>query len=143
MGEDIYPAEHVYATLDQFEQSPFSEDDEQDAIVVTDKGLARASMKIDELLLNARFDRDPATDLPSDPRIISALMKATCAQAAWNAQTGNTSGAAGFAAPLSLGPLSVGGKNATATATAAARTSPEAVQILRTAGLLPDSPDHG
>lgn len=132
-----------FATQHDFDQSPYSEDDDGETIEASEKVLARASREVDEMLLTATFDVDPATTLPSDPRILEAVVAATCAQAAWFVVTGDISGAGSAGGSISLGPLSVGGKSTNGAGTADARRSPEALGILRSAGLIPGEPGHG
>lgn len=59
---------------------------------VTDALLGRASGIIDELLIGARYAIDTATQMPTDPLVIAALVEATCAQAQWMDATGDTTG---------------------------------------------------
>jgi len=132
-----------FATQHDFAQSEYSEDDDGDTIEVTEKVLARASREVDDMLLSATFDVDPETQLPTEQRVLQAVIAATCAQAAWFAVTGDISGAGSARGSISLGPLSIGGKATTGAGTADSRRSPEALSILRAAGLIPGEPGHG
>lgn len=101
--------------------------------------LARAATIIRNLILTAVYQ--VGTDgKPTNPDTAAALRDATCAQAAWFDETGDTgSGAASAYSTLSLGSarLSVGGGgSATNIGVEQSRYSPEAVQILTNAGLL-------
>lgn len=134
-----------YATIAEFAASPFSEDDEGETITVTDKQLRRASLDIDGLTIAASYRVDDDGE-PIDQAILEAFRDATCAQAAWYQATGDASGAGAAAGPITLGPLSVGGRRGTAgggSAPADSRYSPEALQILRNAGLRSTAVAHG
>ena len=134
----------AFATLEEFAASPYSEDDEDQPIGMTDKRLVRASDDIRELLIVAEFATD-ADGKPADADVREAIRDATCAQAAWGVLTGDASGAGAAAGPISLGPLSLGSRSTASTQSeiAAGRFSPEAVRRLRTAGLIPNGPLHG
>lgn len=108
-----------YATMGQFASSPFS--DGGDA---TEAELIRASLKVDDVLLSARYDTD-AEGMPTDPAVADALAAATCAQVAYFRDTGDPSGAGEYA-----------GVSGT-------RLAPEAVGILRRVGLLNPVVWHG
>lgn len=104
--------------------------------------LRRASLLVDGLTVTARYDTDE-DGYPTDLDTLEAFRDATCAQGAWFDETGDTSGAAGRANSLSLGSFSMsgGGTGSGSNTTAAeSRVSPEAVQILATAGLLNQPP---
>src|SRR5690625_2474644 len=102
--------------------------------------LTRAATIVRILTLTAVYQVD-GDGKPTDPAVTAALRDATCAQAAWFDETGDTgSGAASIYSTMSLGSarLSVGGGgSATNTTVAESRYSPEAVQILQNAGLTP------
>ncbi|UCR89251.1 hypothetical protein [Mycetocola spongiae] len=75
---------------------------------------------------------------PTDPRVIRALMEATCAQAAWFDETGDTAGALAVLGGGAIGSVKLptattaaGGKGATIDL----RYSSEAADILAAAGL--------
>lgn len=101
--------------------------------------LARAATIVRNLTLTAVYATG-SDGKPTNPDIAAALRDATCAQAAWFDETGDTgSGAASAYSTLSLGSarLSVGGGgSATNIGVEQSRYSPEAVQILTNAGLL-------
>lgn len=105
--------------------------------------LARAAVKVRNLALSAVYDIDGA-GVATDPVVRDAFRDATCAQAAWFDETGDTgSGAAGRFNSMSLGSASLSGGgtgSGTNTTAAAAQVSPEAVQILQNAGLLGQGP---
>src|SRR5690606_31043905 len=104
--------------------------------------LIRASIVIDGLTVTAVYDVDE-DGYPTDLDVADALRDATCAQAAWFDETGDTSGVAGRFNSLSLGSFSgSGGGTGSASNTSAAesRLSPEAVQILQNAGLTNQAP---
>jgi hypothetical protein len=131
----------VYATLDDFNASPFNEDDQGNLITTTNSKLRRASMMIDSFIKTAHYLVDPETFLPTEQHVIEALRDATCAQAAWFEISQDTSGYEAVAGPITLGPLSTGQRTASAAvqqtqASSDPRTSPEAVLILKNAGLV-------
>lgn len=101
--------------------------------------LARAATIIRNLTLTAVYATN-ADGTPTDPGIAAALRDATCAQAVWFDDTGDTgSGAASVYSTVSLGSarLSVGGAGSPANVGVnQSRISPEAVQILANAGLV-------
>lgn len=104
--------------------------------------LYRASRLVESLTITARYTVD-ADHLPTDALVREAFKDATCAQAAWFDETGDTSGASARYNSMSLGNLSLsGGGTGSATNTSASdsRYAPEAVSILRTAGLLNQAP---
>lgn len=135
----------MYATIDDFNQSDYVEDDNGDLLTVTNGRLRRASQDIDNLLLTAEYVTDD-DGYPTEQPIIDALTAATCAQAAWGLITENTSGGQSVVGPISLGPLTLGSRTASqpmSTQTAqAVRVSPEAIQELRNAGWIPGQVWH-
>jgi hypothetical protein len=108
------------------------------------KQLRRASMHIDSLLITAVYRVDEDGE-PLDLHVIDALRDATCAQVAWWADTGDTSGAASQYQQTSIGSVGLtrGYSSGKSAAGPSARTAPEAVQILATAGLLSGAPQAG
>lgn len=100
-----------------------------------DTVLARASERIDELLMTAVYDVDETTDLPTNPTDADAIMRATCAQAAWSLAVGDQYGVAAAFSDVKIGSVSV--KRAGGGGSGPARHAPDAASILRTAGLLP------
>lgn len=130
-------AQRVYATPSDL--TDFTGDD---APSNASSLLRRASLAIDGLVLTARYDTDDE-GYPTDLDVTDALRDATCAQASWFDETGDTSGAAARFNSLSLGSFSGsgGGTGSGANTTAAeSRIAPEALQILATAGLLNQPP---
>ncbi|SEU46606.1 hypothetical protein [Nonomuraea wenchangensis] len=100
-----------------------------------DAVLARASERIDELLVTAVYAVDPATELPTDEKVADAIRRATCAQAAWSVAVGDPYGVAAAFKSVSIGSVKLdraGGGEA-----GPARHAPDAASILRVAGLLP------
>ncbi|WP_192809930.1 hypothetical protein [Actinomadura rudentiformis] len=92
-----------------------------------------ASQIVDEILIGAIYDTD-ADDAPTDPNVAARLREATCAQAAYLLALGDDTGAT-----TQAGSHSVGGVSASR-AQAAPRWAPQAVSVLRSAGLVPVHP---
>lgn len=113
------------------------------AVSEADDLLQRASVKIRKLTITAIYRTNP-DGTPTDPNVRDALRDATCAQAAWLDETGDTgSGATGRFNSMSLGSASLSGGGTgspTNTSAATGSLSPEAVQILQNAGLLGQAP---
>lgn len=104
--------------------------------------LARATRLVEGLTTTARYATDD-DGLPEDLDISEAFRDAVCAQAAWFDETGDVSGASARFNSLSLGSFSVSGGgtgSGTNTTAAASRYAPEAIEILRNAGLLTQAP---
>ncbi|PRX91981.1 hypothetical protein [Allonocardiopsis opalescens] len=113
--------------------------------------LRQASGRVDELLIGACYDTDTA-GMPTAAPIVEALRDATCAQAeftaAWVASGGDSTGARRRPTAVTVGQVSYtyGGRSSSGStgsgAAAADRVpdAPEAVTILRLAGLLPVTP---
>lgn len=127
----------VYATPDDLAAEPWN-------LVPTDPQaayslLARAATIIRGLTITAIYATDP-DGKATDPKIAAALRDATCAQAVWFDETGDTgSGATGRFNSMSLGSASLSGGgtgSGTNTSVDQGRYSPEAVQILQNTGLL-------
>lgn len=101
--------------------------------------LRRAATIIRGLTLTAVYPTHP-DGAPRDTKVAEALRDATCAQAVWFDETGDTgSGATGRFNSMSLGSASLSGGgtgSGTNTSVDQGRYSPEAVQILQNAGLL-------
>lgn len=111
-----------------------------------DAKLRRASTVIDGLLRLAVYNSDD-DGYPTDIEISEALQEATCAQAEWFDDTDDISGAESQAGPTRIGAVSFGGSGASGGASntknaATSRVAPEAVQILRNAGLLSSVISH-
>lgn len=107
--------------------------------------LRRSSGVIDSLTRTSSYTTDE-DGYPADAGVSDAFTEATCAQAQWFFENDDITGSVSAAGPLSLGPLSVGGRGNTAAAVNSgaqpARIAPEAVQILRNAGLLGAAVSH-
>lgn len=111
----------------------------------TDRVLTVASNRIDEVLIGAVYDVDD-NDLPTDATILAALKNATCEQALFMDEEGDTSGT-GNASTGTLQSASIGSASYSMDATAAAEKrqntpsgapiAPGALSILRVEGLLP------
>ena len=104
--------------------------------------LARASGIIDELLIGARYAIDTATQMPTDPLVIAALVEATCAQAQWMDATGDTTGVGDVVEvdSASIGSVSFSGQSRATSAsrtTSGAQVAAGAIRALRVAGVLP------
>lgn len=118
----------VYATSDDY--AAFTG---QPAPEGTDAALARASERIDELLIGAVYDVDEQ-EMPTDPVKREAITRATCAQAAWSLALGDPYGVAAAFKDISIGSVRLGGRN---TEGGSPRHAPDAARILHVAGLLP------
>jgi hypothetical protein len=99
-----------------------------------DRMLRAASLDVDRILLCAVYDVDQQ-GMPVDPDHVTAMQEATCAQAEYNRGRGDPYGVgAGRITQATIGRISV--QRAASTGTSApARDSPQAVEILRQAGL--------
>ncbi len=111
----------VYASTSEFKSSPFHEGSD-----TTTADLIRASLKIDEVLAFSavRYETDD-DGYPVDSAVRILLRDAACAQIAYYRDTGDISGAGEYA-----------GVKGT-------RLAPEAVAILRNAGLVSSQVGHG
>jgi hypothetical protein len=117
------------ATLAQYRDTPGTPPVPDDAALQL--LLDDATARVDELTLTAVFATD-AQGLPVDPRVASALARATVKQAAHQIAHADDEAASGIAqGALTLGPLVL-----PATTGQEARYSPDAVTVLRTSGLL-------
>lgn len=74
--------------------------------VDADRLLARATDIIDRLTITARYVVD-ADNEPTDPAVIAALTKATCAQVAWWIETGDEWALGSAYASVSIGSVSL------------------------------------
>lgn len=99
-----------------------------------DTALARASERIDELLLGAVYDTD-ANEMPTKPKEREAITRATCAQAAFMLATGDPYGVAAAFKDVSIGSVRL--SRAGGAASVPPRHAPDSARILHTAGLLP------
>jgi hypothetical protein len=104
--------------------------------------LVQATRRIDELLIAAvyRVDDD---GMPTDPDHVAALRDATCAQAAWFDEIGDEqgSGIAERYTSVRIGDVQLTGPgSSTESSRSDGRFAPDAVRILRLAGLLGPGP---
>lgn len=101
--------------------------------------LRRASSVIDGLTRHARYDVDE-DGYPTDEDVSDAFKNATCAQAAWWDETDDVTGAGSQDGTVSIGSVSIGARGRStgngAPDAAESRIAPEAIQILRDAGLI-------
>ncbi|WP_113705369.1 hypothetical protein [Nonomuraea lactucae] len=118
----------VYATAADY--AAYTDKPAPDGIAAA---LARASERIDELLLGAVYNTDD-NEMPTDPKEREAIMRATCAQAAWSLALGDPYGVASAFKDVQIGSVRLGGRN---TDGGPPRHAPDAARILHTAGLLP------
>jgi hypothetical protein len=137
--------QHIYATPAQY-YAYIGETDpngEQDTDPETLALLARASQRIDRLLLTAIYFVDYDTGMPTDEFQIDVIMRATCAQAQFFDETGDINGAGSQFQSGGLGSASFTRAGASAGATISdPRTSAEAVDILINGGLIPQGPRY-
>lgn len=107
--------------------------------------LRRASIVIDGLTRNSVYDVDE-DGYATDEDITTAFTDATCAQAAWFEDTEDVSGAGSQEGTVSIGSVSIGARGRTsgngAPSAQASRIAPEAIDILRTAGLFASAVSH-
>lgn len=105
---------------------------------VPPSGLGRvlgvASTRVDELMVGVIYDTDTA-GRPKDLETAALLRDATCEQAFYMVEVGDTSGAGSFT-ELTVGRISWH-QGSGKTATQPSRYSPEVVSMLHTAGLDP------
>lgn len=104
--------------------------------------LARATRLVEGLTATARYAVD-VDGLPEDLDVSEAFRDAVCAQAAWFDETGDTSGAGARFSSLSLGTFTATTSTPSAStpgSAAQSRYAPEAVDILRSAGLITTAP---
>ncbi|TCO64383.1 hypothetical protein [Actinocrispum wychmicini] len=97
--------------------------------------LARASERVDSLLLTAVYDTTP-DGLPVEEQVRDALTRATCALVQWWSETGDPTGAGGRFVESQIGTLRLKRSESDTEPDLA----PAAVRILVTAGLLADAP---
>lgn len=107
---------------------------------VTDAELQRASADVDYLTRLARFEADD-DGMPTSESILDAFKRATLATLAWWDETGDPTGAISQEGPVKILSVSFGGSGAGGNAqngksAASQRHSPEAIDILMTAGLI-------
>lgn len=124
------PYRPVYATAADYQQTT-GQAPPADII----RRLADASEYLDELLANAWYEIDPATELPTDPRIAAAMARAVCWQVHWEEQTGDRDGLGLVYPSMSIGSVSIsrGSGGGGTTGSAWDRAAPRLVTALRTA----------
>lgn len=98
--------------------------------------LERASDKVDELLIGAEYETDDEGN-PTETLVISALKKATLAQAHYMTAAGDETNASQQFTSVTQGSISYA---RSAEAASQSRFSSDAVGVLRVAGLLPVAP---
>ncbi|OAR21905.1 hypothetical protein A8W25_28115 [Streptomyces sp. ERV7] len=99
--------------------------------------LARASQDIDDALLTACYAVDADGD-PTAPKVVQAMSDAVCAQVEYQLATGDDgTGAAGQWDSVSIGPVSLSGRQQPPAAASAVDLAPRAHRALKRAGLLP------
>ncbi|PJN40509.1 hypothetical protein CG747_12620 [Streptomyces sp. CB02959] len=109
----------------------------QPAPADADRLLARASEDVDDALLTAVYRTD-ATGMPTDREVEDALADAVCAQVEYHVATGDDgTGAAGRWDSVSIGPVSLSGRQAGPAAAGDVDLAPRAHRALTRAGLLP------
>jgi hypothetical protein len=137
-------AQRVYATLADFEDF-IDGDHEEESVEVVNAKLRRASIVIDGLTRRDVYDVDE-DGYPTDATIADAFKEATCAQMAWWDDTDDVSGAGSQEGTVSIGSISLGASGRTAgngaPAAAASRIAPEAIAILRIAGMASATVSH-
>ncbi|GGM65188.1 hypothetical protein GCM10012275_39660 [Longimycelium tulufanense] len=122
---------HIYATpADLVEYAGPGIVDED-----TPRKLARASERVDSLLLTAVYDTTP-DGMPVDPAVRDALTRATCALVQWWGDTGDETGAGGRFVESQIGTLRL----KRAESDTEPDLAPATVHILTTAGLLSHAP---
>lgn len=123
-----------YAILADWTGSDFTEGP---APADLEKLLNRASLHVDSMVINAVYETDD-DGYPVDLDILEALRDATIAQAAYWIETGDTSGAMAGNQSMGIGSVNIGGIKSvgdTPHSKNASRHAPEAVNILKLAGL--------
>jgi len=137
----------VYATASEFydfigEDQPTEAGAGGEQVPVEEKSLnarlRRASQSIDSLILTAVYDVDE-DGYPTDLDVADALRDATCAQVAFWQETDDVTGAEAQAGVVKIGSVQLGQSQTAAAASKTpeeTRRAPEALSILRTAGLL-------
>lgn len=135
-------AMRVYATASDYRDFIGDPEPEEETEPVADPVLnallRRASIRIDSYTRTSRYNTD--TDgYPTDADIAEAFKWATCAQAVFFTETEDITGADSISGLTKIGSVQLGGSGADANGpktAEAARLAPEAVEILRNAGLL-------
>ncbi|GAA4600329.1 hypothetical protein GCM10023194_81360 [Planotetraspora phitsanulokensis] len=99
-----------------------------------ERRLARASERVDELLISSVYQVDDA-GMPIEPDVIEAMKKATCAQAAWTLAVGDEYGVASAFEQVSIGSVRL--QRGKSGGGPPARYASDASAILQRAGLIP------
>lgn len=137
-------AQRVYATRADYEDFTDGDHAEESEDVVNAK-LRRASIVIDGLTRRSVYDTDE-DGYPTDPDVSEAFKEATCAQMAWFDATDDITGAESQDGTVSILSVTLGARGRTtgngAPEAGASRIAPEAIEILRTAGLLGSAVAH-
>lgn len=107
--------------------------------------LVRASRRVDTALIGAVYPVDTVTKLPTEAAHIEALRDAVCEQVRWWDETGDAtgSGASEQWSAVSIGNVRLAryvGEAGGSRPASGSGLSPDAMDILRLAGLLPISP---
>lgn len=136
-------ASRTYATPSDY--YAFTGTSGDDAVIAA--ALRRASLVVESLVRLSQYTVDD-DGYPTDSDVSQAFTDATCAQAQFVRDTGSDTGADPKFQSMSLGSLSLSStpKGTTArqsSSSGSSRYSPEAVQILRTAGLMQSAVAHG
>lgn len=102
-----------------------------------DRLLARASEDVEDALRTAVYATD-AAGMPTDPDVVQALADATCAQVEYQQAAGDDgTGAAGRWDSVSIGAVSLSGRQSGPTAAGDVDLAPRAERALTRAGVLP------
>lgn len=129
------PGPGVYATLAQYQA--WSGDTSTPSSVVT-PALRRASEVIDLYSVGAVYEVN-ANSLPSDPSVIDAFMRATCAQAAFEMANNDPAHVKSQFVQTSMGGVSQT-RAPGAVMQITPPLAPQAAAIMRTVGILPSAP---
>ena len=127
-------AQRVYATPTDYADFVITTDLDDPAIL---KLCKRASIVIDGLTRLARYDVDTDGN-PTDPDVSTAFTDATCAQVEWwDVKDGDVTGAEANEGAVKIGSVSLGTTSSreSGVSTRDGRVAPEAIEILRNAGL--------
>lgn len=97
--------------------------------------LERATELVDEMLTGAWYDTDGAGN-PTDPDVMDALKRAVCAQVQYTVALADETGANANVSQMRVGTVHIY-RALSLTGPGTPRHAPQAVTILRNAGLLP------
>jgi|SRR5689334_23345 len=130
----------VYATTGDYANSPYSTS-VPDSTISMRRALLVASARIDELISTAIYTTDDTTLLPTDSAVATALRDATVAQAAYAIGTGDAYGlGVEQYQSVSVGGISLTRGSTSAGSSVPGRYAPQAMEILRAAGLTGNAP---